>query len=47
MADSNNSLDFSNLVNLLQYKVHPEENRQKKNELLKEIPSKVLSTTLW
>ena len=35
MADSNNSLDFSNLVNLLQDKVHPVEDRQKKNELFK------------
>ena len=32
MADSNTSLDFSNLVNLLQDKVHPVEDRQKKNE---------------
>lgn len=47
MSDSNNSLDFSNLVNLLQDKVHPVEDRQKKNELFKDFLSKVLSTTLW
>ena len=47
MADSNNSLDFSNLVNLLQDKVHPVEDRQKKNELFKDFLSEVLSTTLW
>ena len=35
MSDSNTSLDFSNLVNLLQDKVHPVEGRQKKNELFK------------
>ncbi|WP_318714337.1 hypothetical protein [Treponema sp.] len=47
MSDSNNSLDFSNLVNLLQDKVHPVEDRQKKNELFKDFLSDVLSTTLW
>ena len=47
MSDSNTSLDFSNLVNLLQNKVHPVEDRQKKNELFKDFLSKVLSTTLW
>ena len=47
MSDSNNSLDFSNLVNLLQDKVHPVEDRQKKNELFKAFLSEVLSTTLW
>lgn len=36
MSDSNTSLDFSNLVNLLQDKVHPVEGRQKKNELFKD-----------
>ncbi|MDY5682224.1 MAG: hypothetical protein SPG48_01575 [Treponema sp.] len=46
MADSNTSLDFSNLVNLLQDKVHPVEDRQKKNELFKDFLSKVLSETL-
>ena len=46
MADSNNSLDFSNLVNLLQDKVHPVEDRQKKNELFKDFLSDVLSETL-
>ena len=46
MSDSNNSLDFSNLVNLLQNKVHPVEDRQKKNELFKAFLSKVLSETL-
>ena len=35
MSDSNTSLDFSNLENLLQDKVHPVEGRQKKNELFK------------
>ena len=47
MSDSNTSLDFSNLVNLLQNKVHPVEDRQKKNELFKDFLSDVLSTTLW
>lgn len=47
MSDSNTSLDFSNLVNLLQNKVHPVEDRQKKNELFKDFLSEVLSTTLW
>ena len=47
MADSNNSLDFSNLVNLLQDKVHPVEDRQKKNELFKDFLSEVLRETLW
>ena len=47
MSDSNTSLDFSNLVNLLQDKVHPVEDRQKKNELFKDFLSDVLSTTLW
>ena len=46
MSDSNNSLDFSNLVNLLQDKVHPVEDRQKKNELFKDFLSDVLSETL-
>lgn len=46
MSDSNNSLDFSNLVNLLQDKVHPVEDRQKKNELFKDFLSEVLSETL-
>ena len=46
MSDSNNSLDFSNLVNLLQNKVHPVEDRQKKNELFKDFLSEVLSETL-
>lgn len=46
MSDSNNSLDFSNLVNLLQDKVHPVEGRQKKNELFKDFLSEVLSETL-
>ena len=46
MADSNNSLDFSNLVNLLQDKVHPVEDRQKKNELFKDFLSDVLRETL-
>ena len=46
MSDSNNSLDFSNLVNLLQDNVHPVEDRQKKNELFKDFLSKVLSETL-
>ena len=47
MADSNTSLDFSNLENLLQDKVYPVEDRQKKNELFKDFLSDVLSTTLW
>ena len=47
MSDSNTSLDFSNLENLLQDKVHPVEDRQKKNELFKDFLSEVLSTTLW
>ena len=46
MSDSNTSLDFSNLVNLLQDKVHPVEDRQKKNELFKDFLSEVLSETL-
>lgn len=46
MADSNTSLDFSNLENLLQDKVHPVEDRQKKNELFKAFLSEVLSETL-
>ena len=46
MSDSNTSLDFSNLVNLLQDKVHPVEDRQKKNELFKDFLSKVLRATL-
>ena len=46
MLDSNTSLDFSNLVNLLQDKVHPVEDRQKKNELFKDFLSEVLSETL-
>ena len=46
MSDSNNSLDFSNLVNLLQDKVHPVEDRQKKNELFKHFLSDVLRATL-
>lgn len=47
MADSNTSLDFSNSENLLQDKVYPVEDRQKKNELFKDFLSEVLSTTLW
>lgn len=47
MLDSNTSLDFSNQENLLQDKVHPIEDRQKKNELFKDFLSDVLSTTLW
>ena len=47
MSDSNTSLDFSNLVNLLQDKVHPVEDRQKKNEFFKAFLSDVLSKTLW
>lgn len=47
MADSNTSLDFSNLENPLQDKVYPVEDRQKKNELFKDFLSEVLSTTLW
>lgn len=46
MADSNTSLDFSNSENLLQDKVYPVEDRQKKNELFKDFLSEVLSTTL-
>ena len=46
MADSNTSLDFSNLENLLQDKVYPVEDRQKKNELFKDFLSDVLSETL-
>ena len=46
MSDSNTSLDFSKLVNLLQDKVHPVEGRQKKNELFKDFLSDVLSETL-
>lgn len=46
MSDSNTSLDFSNLVNLLQDKVHPVEGRQKKNELFKDFLSDVLRETL-
>jgi hypothetical protein len=47
MSDSNTSLDFSNLENLLQDKVHPIEGRQKKNELFKDFLSEVLIETLW
>ena len=47
MSDSNTSLDFSNLENLLQDKVHPVEDRQKKNELFKDFLSDVLRETLW
>lgn len=47
MADSNTSLDFSNSENLLQDKVYPVEDRQKKNELFKAFLSEVLSRTLW
>lgn len=47
MSDSNTSLDFSNLGNLLQDKVHPIEGRQKKNELFKDFLSEVLIETLW
>ena len=46
MSDSNTSLDFSNLVNLLQNKVHPVEDRQKKHELFKDFLSDVLRETL-
>ena len=46
MSDSNTSLDFSNLVNLLQDKVHPVEDRLKKNEFFKAFLSDVLSETL-
>lgn len=46
MSDSNNSLDFSNLENLLQDKVHPVEDRQKKNKLFKDFLSDVLRETL-
>ena len=46
MADSNTSLDFSNLENLLQDKVYPVEDRQKKNELFKDFLSDVLRETL-
>ena len=42
MSDSNTSLDFSNLVNLLQDKVHPVEGRQKKNELFKDFLFEVI-----
>ena len=42
MSDSNTSLDFSNLVNLLQNKVHPVEDRQKKNELFKDFLFEVI-----
>lgn len=47
MADSNTSLDFSNLENPLQDKVYPVEDRQKKNELFKDFLSEVLRETLW
>ena len=47
MSDSNTSLDFSNSENLLQDKVYPVEDRQKKNELFKAFLSEVLSRTLW
>lgn len=47
MADSNTSLDFSNLENPLQDKVYPVEDRQKKNELFKDFLSDVLRETLW
>ena len=46
MSDSNTSLDFSNSENLLQDKVYPVEDRQKKNELFKDFLSKVLRATL-
>lgn len=46
MSDSNTSLDFSNQENLLQDKVHPVEDRQKKNELFKDFLSDVLRETL-
>ena len=46
MSDSNTSLDFSNQENLLQDKVHPVEDRQKKNELFKDFLSDVLRATL-
>ena len=46
MSDSDTALDFSNLVNLLQDKVHPVEGRQKKNELFKDFLSDVLRETL-
>ena len=46
MADSNTSVDFSNQENLLQDKVHPVEDRQKKNELFKDFLSDVLRETL-
>ena len=46
MADSNTSLDFSNLENPLQDKVYPVEDRQKKNELFKDFLSEVLRETL-
>ena len=46
MSDSNTSLDFSNSENLLQDKVHPVEDRQKKNELFKDFLSDVLRETL-
>lgn len=47
MSDSNTSLDFSNLENLLQDKVYPVEDRQKKNKLFKAFLSDVLRETLW
>lgn len=46
MSDSNTSLDFSNLENLLQDKVYPVEDRQNKNEVFKDFLSKVLRETL-
>lgn len=46
MADSNTSLDFSNSENLLQDKVYPVEDRQKKNKLFKAFLSDVLRETL-
>ena len=42
MSDSNTSLDFSNLVNLLQDKVHPVEGRQNKNKLFKDFLFEVI-----
>ena len=47
MADSNTSLDFSNLENPLQDKAYPVEDRQKKNKLFKAFLSDVLRETLW
>lgn len=47
MSDSNTSLDFSNSENLLQDKVYPVEDRQKKNKLFKAFLSDVLRETLW